>query len=62
MSPLIDSTVAMNMEHRVNGRHPIGMGMLKKAEKQGKKFQNPVPTGVGGPGMMWKILPLYLTN
>lgn len=38
------------------------MGMLKKAEKQGKKFLNPVPTGVGGPGMMWKILPLYLRN
>ena len=38
------------------------MGMLKKAEKQGRKFLNPVPTSVGGPGMMWKILPLYLRN
>jgi len=38
------------------------MTMLKRAVKQGKKFLNPVPTGVGGIGMMWKILPLYLTN
>jgi L-ascorbate metabolism protein UlaG (beta-lactamase superfamily) len=35
---------------------------LKRAEKQGKKFLNPVPTTVGGPGMIFKILPLYLTN
>jgi L-ascorbate metabolism protein UlaG (beta-lactamase superfamily) len=38
------------------------MTMLKRAEKIGRKFQNPVPTSVGGPGMIWKILPLYLTN
>ena len=36
--------------------------MLKRAEKQGRKFLNPVETRVGGLGMMWKILPLYLTN
>jgi len=36
--------------------------MLKRAEKQGRKFLNPVETRVGGIDMMWKILPLYLTN
>jgi L-ascorbate metabolism protein UlaG (beta-lactamase superfamily) len=38
------------------------MTMLKRAEKRGRKFLNPVPARVGGIGMMWKILPLYLTN
>ena len=38
------------------------MTMLQRARKQGKKFLNPVETRVGGPGMIWKILPLYLAN
>ncbi len=38
------------------------MTMLKRAEKSGRKFLNPVPTTVGGLRMMAKILPLYLTN
>ena len=38
------------------------MTLLKPAEKQGRKFLNPVETRVGGFSMMWKILPLYLTN
>jgi len=38
------------------------MTFLKRAEKQGRKFLNPVETQVGGFGMMWKILPLYLIN
>jgi L-ascorbate metabolism protein UlaG (beta-lactamase superfamily) len=38
------------------------MTILKRAEKQGRKFLNPVETRVGGIDMMWKILPLYLTN
>jgi L-ascorbate metabolism protein UlaG (beta-lactamase superfamily) len=38
------------------------MTLLKPAEKQGRKFLNPVETRVGGLDMMWKILPLYLTN
>lgn len=38
------------------------MSLLKRAEKQGNKFENPVPTSVGGPGMIFKVLPLYLTN
>jgi len=32
------------------------------AEKKGKKFLNPVPTAVGGLSMMFKVLPLYLSN
>jgi L-ascorbate metabolism protein UlaG (beta-lactamase superfamily) len=38
------------------------MTFLKRAEKQGSKFLNPIVTGVGGPDMMLKIIPLYLTN
>jgi len=38
------------------------MTILKRAEKRGRKFLNPVETRVGGIDMMWKILPLYLTN
>ena len=37
-------------------------GRLKRALRLGKKFQNPVPTQVGGLGMIPKLLPLYLTN
>jgi len=33
------------------------MTMLQRAAKIGRKFQNPVPTQVGGPGMIFKILP-----
>ena len=36
--------------------------MLKRAEKQGRKFLNPVETRVGGLDMMFRILPLYLMN
>jgi L-ascorbate metabolism protein UlaG (beta-lactamase superfamily) len=38
------------------------MTFLKRAEKQGRKFLNPGPTRVGSPSMMFKVLPLYLTN
>ena len=38
------------------------MTMLQRAKKQGRKFLNPVETGVGGLSMMFKILPLYLKN
>ena len=44
------------------GAHPICMTMLQRAKKQGRKFLNPVETGVGGFSMMLKILPLYLKN
>jgi len=33
------------------------MGMLRRAEKVGRHYQNPVPTGVGGPGLVFKVLP-----
>ncbi len=35
---------------------------LKRAEKQGRRFLNPVPTVVGGFSMIFKVLPLYLRN
>ena len=38
------------------------MTMLQRAKKQGRKFLNPVETGVGGLSMMLKILPLYFKN
>jgi L-ascorbate metabolism protein UlaG (beta-lactamase superfamily) len=38
------------------------MTLLKRAEKSGGKFLNPEPTTVGGPGMIFKVLPLYLKN
>jgi L-ascorbate metabolism protein UlaG (beta-lactamase superfamily) len=36
--------------------------MISAAVKLDGKFQNPVPTRVGGFSMIFKILPLYLTN
>jgi L-ascorbate metabolism protein UlaG (beta-lactamase superfamily) len=36
--------------------------MLRRAEKVGRKYQNPVPTAVGGGSMILKVLPLYLSN
>jgi L-ascorbate metabolism protein UlaG (beta-lactamase superfamily) len=38
------------------------MSYLKRAEKQGGKFLNPVPTDVGGLRIVFKVLPLYLSN
>lgn len=38
------------------------MTTVQRAKKQGKKFVNPVETGVGGLGIMLKVLPLYLKN
>jgi L-ascorbate metabolism protein UlaG (beta-lactamase superfamily) len=43
--------------------HPkVTMTLLKKAQKSGRKFLNPVPTAVGGLSTMWKVLPQYLKN
>jgi L-ascorbate metabolism protein UlaG (beta-lactamase superfamily) len=36
--------------------------MLRRAEKVGRKYQNPVPTTVGGGSLILKVLPLYLSN
>jgi len=38
------------------------MTYLKRAEKDGRKFLNPVPTTIGGFSMALKILPKYLSN
>ncbi|QHN03143.1 MBL fold metallo-hydrolase [Granulicella sp. WH15] len=35
---------------------------LKQAVKVGKQYMNPVATAVGGLSIMFKVLPLYLTN
>lgn len=36
--------------------------ILKRAKRTGVKFENPVPTQLGGIRMMLKMLPLYLRN
>jgi L-ascorbate metabolism protein UlaG (beta-lactamase superfamily) len=38
------------------------MSYVKRAEKQGGKFLNPVSTDVGGLGIVFKVLPQYLSN
>ena len=38
------------------------MSYLKRAEKDGRKFLNPVPTPVGGFGIVFKVLPQYVGN
>lgn len=38
------------------------MSYLKRAEKQGRKFLNPVPTTVGGLGVVFRVLPEYVHN
>ncbi len=35
---------------------------LKRAEKQGRRFLNPVSTAVGGFGVVFKVLPQYVQN
>ena len=38
------------------------MSLLKRAEKQGNQFQNPIPTPLGGAGLFFKVLPMYFSN
>ena len=38
------------------------MTFIRRAQRRGRKFQNPVPTAVGSPTMIFKFLPLYLSN
>jgi L-ascorbate metabolism protein UlaG (beta-lactamase superfamily) len=38
------------------------MGMIRRAERVGGKYQNPVPTGVGDWRTMFRILRRYLSN
>ena len=35
---------------------------LKRAEKSGERFLNPVPTQMGSPGMMLRLIPMYLRS
>ena len=35
---------------------------MERAQREGKQYLNPVPTRVGGPWMLPKVLRLYLTN
>jgi L-ascorbate metabolism protein UlaG (beta-lactamase superfamily) len=42
--------------------HRMGMTRLRRAERVGKKFMNPVPTDVGGLKTIVKVLQLFLTN
>ena len=36
--------------------------LLKRAEKKGNRFLNPVPTPIGGGKILFKVLPMYLNN
>jgi L-ascorbate metabolism protein UlaG (beta-lactamase superfamily) len=38
------------------------MGFLRRAERVGRKFVNPVPTRVGGFDTVWKVLPEFFRN
>jgi L-ascorbate metabolism protein UlaG (beta-lactamase superfamily) len=38
------------------------MGFLKRAERDGRRYLNPVPTTVGGFSTIWKVLPQYFSN
>jgi L-ascorbate metabolism protein UlaG (beta-lactamase superfamily) len=38
------------------------MGLLQRAKKQGRRYLNPVPTTIGGFGLIFKVLPLYFSN
>jgi L-ascorbate metabolism protein UlaG (beta-lactamase superfamily) len=42
--------------------HPMAMMKLRRAEKKGRRFQNPVETKVGGLSIMLQLIPKYLTN
>jgi L-ascorbate metabolism protein UlaG (beta-lactamase superfamily) len=43
-------------------KHRRDMLRIEKAKRVGQRYLNPVPTSVGGPSMMWKVLRRYLTN
>jgi L-ascorbate metabolism protein UlaG (beta-lactamase superfamily) len=38
------------------------MGLLRRADKDGRKYLNPVPTRVGGFDTVWKVLPEFFRN
>ncbi len=49
------SNIAMTLERATGSK-------LKPAARRGRKFLNPVPTSVGGPGMAFKAIPMLLFN
>ena len=44
------------------GASNLAVSYLKRAEKKGRRFLNPVPTDVGGLGIVFKVLPQYVKN
>lgn len=38
------------------------MGLLRRANRNGRRYQNPVPTTTGGFSLIAKVLPLYFKN
>ncbi len=38
------------------------MSLLKRAERVGRQYENPIPTQVGGLRTVFKVLPLYFSN
>jgi len=44
------------------GASNAAMTLLKRAEKVGRKFLNPVPTEMAGFGTILKLLPMYIRN
>jgi L-ascorbate metabolism protein UlaG (beta-lactamase superfamily) len=38
------------------------MTLIRRARREGRQFQNPVPTRLGGASVAFKIIPLYLSN
>jgi L-ascorbate metabolism protein UlaG (beta-lactamase superfamily) len=40
----------------------LAVSYLKRAEKKGRRYLNPVPTEVGGLGIVFKVLPQYVNN
>jgi len=46
----------------VTAHRTIYMSVLRRAEKVGRRFQEPVPTAVGGFRVIFKLLPQFLAN
>lgn len=44
------------------GASNAAVSYLRRAEKKGRRFLNPVPTTVGGLGIVFKVLPQYVNN
>jgi L-ascorbate metabolism protein UlaG (beta-lactamase superfamily) len=60
LHPGLQSAIAASNQH-LRASNPF-VTYLKRAQKDDRKFLNPVPTAVGGFSMIFKVLPLYLSN